>query len=213
MVTGDDAIEQAYDARPEKLGSGLGINLSVRPATEVGESYIELLRPILQDFANEYGIPLVPLPGANERVYNDSRVIRQLLAGYDDASDGGVGLDTTEKVIAQVAQCRVVITGAYHIAVFALAQGVPTVCLAKSTYFSDKLGNLVDMFGGSCDVVSLSGPQSMDIVRKAIKRAWHDAEELRPPLLLESKKQVEMAWRAYRRFADVIAARKGKHRT
>ena len=45
-------------------------------------------------------------------------------------------------VIERVGECRVVVTGSYHGAVFALAQGIPVVALVKSPYYVNKMAGL-----------------------------------------------------------------------
>ena len=66
----------------------------------------------------------------------DVETLRALLAGVDD---GGASLDTPRQVIERIAECRVMVTGSYHGAVFALAQGIPVVALARSPYYVAKM--------------------------------------------------------------------------
>ena len=53
-------------------------------------------------------------------------------------------------------------TGAYHAAVFALAQGIPVVCLSNSPYYLAKFQGLEDLFGVGCTIVTLSEPDFAD---------------------------------------------------
>ena len=64
-------------------------------------------------------------------------------------------------------------TGSYHAAVFGLAQGVPAVCLSKSSYYEAKFGGLQALFPGACFVVPLDVPDYADQLGAMILRAWH----------------------------------------
>ncbi|MFI6772593.1 polysaccharide pyruvyl transferase family protein [Nocardia sp. NPDC050412] len=46
---------------------------------------------------------------------------------------GGTPVD----VFRQVGRCRVLVTNAYHLAVFALSQGIPAVGITASEYYDD----------------------------------------------------------------------------
>ena len=212
FVTGDDAIALAFERHPTKLGGALGINLRVMRSAEVDESMIDRLRPILHAFAREHATALVPLPGAHGNLHPDSDTLRALLAGWDDESDGGSGLTTPVQIMEQAGRCRLVVTGAYHVAVFALAQGVPVVCLARSAYFTDKLSGLADMFGPGCRVVDLAAPRWDDELRAAMAHGWTHADELRPSLLAAAAAQdaagMEFLQRRVRPLVDGRIARR-----
>jgi colanic acid/amylovoran biosynthesis protein len=225
VVTGDDAVELAYEARPGRFGDGIGVNVRVSRSAGVGPDMLEKLRPLIQAFARSRGASLVPLPiSFNKRQpapagdgtrsetsppdLTDSRSIRDLLLGYDDASDGGESIRTTSAVIEQVGRCRMVVTGAYHAAVFALAQGNPVVCLACSAYFAEKLLGLANQFGRGCEVVSLDDTELESRLSDAMCRAWDIADEVRLGLLEAARRQIETGHCAYRRFAEDALGRR-----
>ena len=128
LTTGDEAIELAYKARAEEPGNAVGINLRVASYADVKTDTIEKIGSVLQEFARRHKMTLLPIPIAFHEYAHDHETIRQLLAGFDDESDGGLSLDTPLMLVKQTARCRIVVTGAYHAAVFALAQGIPVVC-------------------------------------------------------------------------------------
>jgi Polysaccharide pyruvyl transferase len=72
-----------------------------------------------------------------------------------------------------VAGCRAIVTGSYHTAVSALAQGVPAVCLARSAWQEAEFSGLAAQFPGACPVVSLTEPDLAMGLRTAIGHAWH----------------------------------------
>jgi len=203
QATGDEALELAYEARSEERGQGLGVNLRFAGSASTDDDDIESIRPVLQDFARQRRISLIPLPIAMHAYSRDDLTIKQLLIGFDEQSDGGKTLDSPLKVIKQAALCRVVVTGAYHAAVFALAQGIPVVGLAKSAYFSSKFLGLEDQFGEGCQTILLSEPALPQRLHSAIERAWQNADKLCEPLQAAALRQIELSRRSYERIKDL----------
>jgi polysaccharide pyruvyl transferase WcaK-like protein len=204
MITGDDAIELAYELRRPATGDALGINIRVASYAGIDGELMSVVRPVLHEVAARTGAPLLPVP-ISLRSGADARVIRDLLAGFDDRSDGGASLDTPAKVIKQVSRCRVVVTGSYHAAVFALAQGIPTVALVNSTYYEHKFAGLANQFGDGCVILRPEG-DLRERLTSAIDRLWADAEMQRQPLLRAASRQVALSWQAYERTAALLHA-------
>jgi colanic acid/amylovoran biosynthesis protein len=201
MVTGDDAVEPAYEARNSVAGDGIGINLRVAAYAEVNEDLLEQIKPILHDFARAHDAPLVPVP--IKQVY-DPITIRQLIGGYTEELDGGDSLNSPAKVIEQIGRCRLVVTGAYHAAVFALSQGIPSVCLAKSQYYIDKFQGLQDLFGLGCEMVLLEDEALPERLTTAMTKAWRSADEWRLPLREAAARQIKSGYRAYDLLSDSL---------
>ncbi len=206
QTTGDEAIELAYESRSEELGQGLGINIRYLASALTDDNDVQSIRPVLQDFARRHEVSLIPLPIAIHFGTRDDLAIKQLLMGFDEQSDGGETLDSPLKVIKQVTLCRVVVTGAYHAAVFALAQGIPVVALAKSGYFSGKLLGLEDQFGEGCQTINLNQPDLPNRLRSAIETAWQNADKLREPLQAVALRQIELSRRSYELIQDLAAS-------
>jgi polysaccharide pyruvyl transferase WcaK-like protein len=207
LTTGDEAVELAYQARAKAPGSAVGINLRVASYSEVKEDTVENVRLVLQEFAQRHNAPLLPIPIAFHEYANDHQTIRRLLAGFDEESDGGLFLDTPLSLIKQTARCRVVVTGAYHAAVFALAQGIPVVCLSNSAYYLAKFQGLEDLFGHGCAIVMLDEPDLPGRLAAAIESTWNAAEVVRSPLLQSAFHQVEESWGAYQRVNNLISSK------
>jgi polysaccharide pyruvyl transferase WcaK-like protein len=113
------------------------------------------------------------LPVSRYAADADVVVLRSLLRRKRRHAD--IVLDdiaTPEALIRATANCRAIVTGSYHAAVFGLAQGVPTVCLTKSRYYDAKFGGLQSQFPGACFVVSLDAPDYASRVRDMILQAW-----------------------------------------
>jgi colanic acid/amylovoran biosynthesis protein len=204
LTTGDEAIELAYANRNQELGSAVGINLRVASYANVKTDAVETVRSVLQEFTRQHKAPLLPIPIAFHEYANDHQTIRQLLAGFDDESDGGRSLDTPMMLIKQVARCRILVTGAYHAAVFALAQGIPVVCLTNSPYYLAKFQGLEDLFGVGCATVMLGDPDLPGKLETAIESTWNSAEVIRSPLLHSALRQVERSRGAYQQIESLI---------
>jgi polysaccharide pyruvyl transferase WcaK-like protein len=207
LTTGDEATELAYAARGKTRGRAVGINLRVASYSEIQTDLIAKVGSVLQEFARRHQVPLLPIPIALHEFANDHLSIRRLLAGFDDESDGGLSLDTPLKVITQIASCRIVVTGAYHAAVFALGQGIPVVCLANSEYYLAKFQGLRDLFSVGCEIVTLSEPDFPAKLTTAIETTWNSAEDVRLPLLQSSLCQIEGSRRAYQRLQDLLSCK------
>jgi polysaccharide pyruvyl transferase WcaK-like protein len=206
LTTGDEAIELAYTARVQQPGTGIGINLRIAFYSGVETHITEEVSSTLQQFARQHRAALVPIPIAFHKSANDHLTIRRLLKGFDDESDGGLALDTPLKLIRQASRCRIVVTGAYHAAVFALAQGIPVVCMTNSDYYLAKFQGLVDLFGVGCTIVSLSEPDLSGRLAAAMENAWSSAETVRPSLLRSALVQIRESRRAYHKAESLIAS-------
>jgi len=213
VTTGDDAIELAYNARNPKLGNGMGINLRVANYSSINQEFLGIVRSTLQDIAKKKDSPLVSIPilryHIDPNTESDITTIQQILAGFDNVFDQGNDLDTPLKVIEQVGHCRIVITGSYHAGVFALAQGIPVVSLAKSQYYIDKFQGLADQFGVGCDVILLGDQEFAQKLASSIHQLWESAEILRPQLLEAARQQIELGQTAYQRLYEIV--QKNKH--
>lgn len=206
LTTGDEAIELAYAARVTKQGCAIGINLRVASYADVQTDIVENIGSVLQEFARRHEASLLPMPIAFHEYANDHKTIRRLLAGFDDESDGGLSLDSPLALTKQAARCRILVTGAYHAAVFALAQGIPVVCLSNSPYYLAKFQGLEDLFGLGCAIVTLSEAGLPYRLTTAIERIWNSADAVRLPLLQSALRQIEASRDAYQHVKNLLSS-------
>lgn len=207
---GDEAVGLAYHQRLEHLGSAIGVNIRVASYAQVDRELADQLRQTLLDTAQHHAADIIPVPidtgNLEHRMLStrsDLGSIRQLIGESADYSAAEQISDPLD-VIAQVARCRVVVTGSYHAAVFALAQGIPAVCLAKSEYYRYKFLGLADLFGPGCRVILLDDPQMQTQLTQAIDQAWDTAESLRPTLVAAAERQISAANDAYERLFGLV---------
>jgi colanic acid/amylovoran biosynthesis protein len=198
-VTGDDALELAYKLRNTQMGSALGMNIRMASYSEVTDSLAPKLRKAFDDFSQTTPTDFLPIPISisHERI-SDIEAVRQLVGDeHVPPEEWNRVYDTTEDVIRQISRCRVVVTGSYHAAVFALAQGIPVVGLAKSDYYMSKFRGLLDLFDVGMEVVILDGQTIDQRLTWAIRYLWENAEALRPAILSATEAQIEAGQRAY----------------
>ena len=181
------------------------LTFALRPIRNINGEIIDALRPVLHKFARRHNVPLIPLPIAFHAWASDHLTIQRLLQGFDDQSDGGVTLDTPLKVIRQVGRCRIVVTGAYHAAVFALSQGIPVVGLSASNDYTAKFLGLEDQFGLGCETVFLGAPDASEKLAAAAERAWQSAEKVRLPLQEAARRQIALSQEAYEQIKEKLA--------
>lgn len=203
-VTGDDAVEYAYLNRLDRLGEGLGINLRVASYSEVNSDLLQKVRSVLQAVVNELKAPLIPLPISFYGRGDDLEAIHRLTQGLSVSADESRNYDTPLDVVREVSRCRVTVTGSYHAGVFALSQGIPAVCLAKSKYYVMKFEGLADMFGEGCAVLHLDDPTLEEKLLQAILQMWQDADRYRDRLLSAARDQMELSREAYRSLPERV---------
>jgi polysaccharide pyruvyl transferase WcaK-like protein len=75
-------------------------------------------------------------------------------------------------LVAATARCQIAVTGSYHVSVFALAQGIPAICLTKSAYYDGKFSGLKSLFPEACFVIPLAADDFISQLSSAIKEAW-----------------------------------------
>ena len=183
MITGDDAIELAYRVHTNSLGKGIGVSLRVMPYTEVRNKDLELISDTLRKIARKHKAQLVSLPISQSLHERDDRFIEQVLEGYDNVWISKYRFQTPQDVIKNAQRCRLVVTGTFHGAVFALAQGIPVICLARGTSYVNKLTGLADLFSPGCTVIHLDEEDLGNKLSEAIEATWQTAEDFRSKLL------------------------------
>ena len=203
-VTGDDAVEMAYSARALSWEKAIGINLRLATDSRFGQEDVATIQTVLQNAARRHRAPLRPLSMSLSESPSDRETIAQLLSGYEHVSGAENIVDTPADVIKQVAKCRLVVTGSYHAAVFALAQGRPAIGVAKSDYSMSKFLGLADQFGIGCTIVQAEGMDWSEKLADAIDRAWSSADEVRLPLIRAAGEQIWRGYAAYERLYDLV---------
>lgn len=203
FTTGDDALELAHRVPPPPHGGdGLGFNLRRARYSGVDGSVAEELAAEAARAAERYSTEVVPVPISIHPDERDADLAAKLLGtSVEDKPE------TPVDVVRVIQRCRVVVTGSYHAAVFALAQGIPAVGLTRSPYYEAKFLGLQRQFEGLLGIVSLGEPDVGPRLSTAIDSAWEHADESRPQLLERAREQIEAGRAAYRHLFDLVSGR------
>jgi polysaccharide pyruvyl transferase WcaK-like protein len=200
LVTGDDAIELAYHARTDEIGSDIGFCMRVAGYAPVSAGVVDLIGRAVRSAAAEHTAALVPLIIAEYRS-QDRRSTLPLVRGYADVITPLSRYVPPIEIARRVARCRVVVTGCYHVAVFALSQGIPVVTLTSTAYYDGKFLGLSTMFGQGLTLVRLNDPRPEQTLALAIDQAWLTAGAVREPLRARARMQIDASRAAFDRVA------------
>lgn len=205
-VTGDDAIELAHSlidptsdtprGGGDGLGAGIGFCLRVAGYSPVDESARTAVGATVRHAAERLRAPLLPLIIAEYRD-QDRKSTLPLVAGANRVVPPLSRYVHPRAVAERVSDCRVLVTGAYHLAVFALSQGIPVIALTSSEYYDDKFLGLADMFGTGLTMIELGSPDLAERLSAAIASAWEDAPAVRAPLRAAARHQVDLSRAAF----------------
>lgn len=203
-VTGDDAVAVAYEMRSETVGSGVGVNLRLNQHSQLNVGALGRLTGRIIEFAEARRSELVPCPIAFFPKYNDAQALVEAFGSGKGIGDGGMDIHTPQDVLRRTNRCRIMITGSYHPAVFALSQGIPTILLGRSPYYLLKHRGLAAQFGEGGKVIAVGEDGWEEQLTAAMDEFWMRAEELRPGLLQQARRQIALAEEAYSRFAQQL---------
>jgi colanic acid/amylovoran biosynthesis protein len=201
-VTGDDTVEMAYTTRKERLGTGLGINIRMADYAGMTMDVIGSVGRVVDRWRMRTGADLIPVPIDLPR---DLATVRENFDGIEDDTDFSPADSLVETVIRQAARCRVIITGSYHAAVFALSQGIPCIGIANSDYYLNKFDGLQDMFGSEgAASADMRQQGALDRLSRTLDLFWQNADDLRPRLLAEARNQIELGHQAYASLKTLV---------
>jgi colanic acid/amylovoran biosynthesis protein len=209
LVTGDDAVAHAWRAAKKNSGRCIGVNLRVASYAGMTDDDVVAVRDAIRDAVATIDCDLIPLAvclATTVESESDASVAARILDGLEHARIDSSVPATVGALIDRISECRLVVTGSYHCAVFALSQGIPSVCIHHSEYYALKFRGLADQFKIACAVIDRSDPAFHDLLRAAILESWRTADELRPELLPAAEKQVEAGSRAYDALCAIITA-------
>ncbi|CRK49502.1 Polysaccharide pyruvyl transferase [Rhodococcus sp. RD6.2] len=205
LVTGDDAVEFGYRLSGKEIGSDIGVCLRVASYTGVAEGVPDTVGRAVRDFAGSVNAALVPLIISEEDA-EDRRSTLPMVHGFARSREPVPRFGTAHDVAVQVSRCRLVVTGAYHAAVFALSQGIPVVGLSGSRLYDDKLHGLAQLFEGGMRVVRVDSTDLESALAGAITELWNAAPRLRDGLRASARDQVAASRAGYERVFRLVEA-------
>lgn len=204
QVTGDDAIELAFNQKNGESEEGLGINIRFASYSKLNEGVIKEIRSALQEFAYKKEVPLVPIPIDFDPHTSDVQSIKKITQGYPSVIEMPEDVLQPEDVAKQAGLCRVVVTGSYHAGVFALSQGIPVIGLSKSAYYQIKFSGLAQQFRSGVTVIDLSKPDFKIKLEQSLEEYWAKSDLLRDQLLLSAQEQINLSVEAYQGIQNIL---------
>ena len=203
LVSGDDAIELAYAERQVGLGRHIGLCLRIAEYSPVAQRARSEVSGAVRAVAADNGAALAPLMISEIRS-EDRRSTLPLVAGYPDRVAPQPRFGTARGLARRVSACRVVVTGAYHLAVFALSQGIPVVALSSTAYYTQKFVGLDEMFPGGLITVGLDADDLTERLGEALRDAWRRAPDVREPLRERARAQIGTSTEAFERVFGLV---------
>jgi polysaccharide pyruvyl transferase WcaK-like protein len=194
-LAADDGLQLAFDHRSAVLGGSIGMNLRLAKYSQIDANIADAIRPALKTIADRLAISFTSVP-ILFRENSDVKAIAALIAGFEDQWSGAPVM-TPFDVIQRIGRCRLVVTGSYHGAVFALGQGIPAVTVAKSPYYLGKFKGLQEQFGDGCQLIDWSNHVRIEELISTVHRTWNSAAELKPTLLRVAEEQIRSSNNAY----------------
>jgi hypothetical protein len=197
-VTGDDAIALVgHGDGADSAGVALSVRVAPYARLTLGEAG-ELISAVAAA-AERLEAPLVPVVSSTHPHEQDATALAGVAPGREPPR-------TVEHWIDLIRGCRVMVSGSYHGAVFALAQGIPAIGVSASPYYDDKFRGLRGMFGVWCEVVPLDEPGAVERIAELTVRLHQSWPEPRDELRAAAARQVESSRAAYERLARLVSA-------
>ncbi|MEZ5323249.1 MAG: polysaccharide pyruvyl transferase family protein [Microthrixaceae bacterium] len=140
VVTGDDAIALALDQPTPVERETVGISLRLNTASGLGPEVGGAVSEAIERFDPDRSLALLPMMEGDG--VSDTAALERI----GGAGPRSVAEATPASILPAIARCRVVVTSAYHTAVFAQSMGVPVIALAATPYYRAKLGGVLSMF-------------------------------------------------------------------
>jgi colanic acid/amylovoran biosynthesis protein len=203
-VTGDDALE-LLDGTTTVNGAALGINMRVSHYAGVDPAATMVIGDVVRAAAEAWQAPILGLPVSRHGADDDLDAIRGMLNRGSSRVDIALhDLGTPSDLIVATGTCRSIVTGSYHTAVFALGQGVPTVCITNSAYYDAKFAGLRALFPGICFMTALHDTNFGRHLRAGIDQAMQLPAQARTEARAAAAELRHTGRSVYQRFHEGV---------
>jgi polysaccharide pyruvyl transferase WcaK-like protein len=203
-VTGDETLEFLTENRAAaESRNALGVNVRASYYSGVNGATASLLGAAVRKISGQFSARLEPLAVAHHAEDNDAATLRALDHGFASSVDSDEP-ETAIQLLRRVAACRVVITGSYHAAVFALAQGIPAIGLAFAPYYEAKFKGLQDLFGQGCRYINGTRRGWDEELQMVAADLWTNARYWENQLLQSARRQAASSRAAYNELYAIV---------
>jgi len=204
IVTGDDAVELAYEYCPTSLGRRLGVNLRLANYAGTNSDTLSTVCDALDRILETLEVEIQPVPIAHHGDDSDVKAIEQIQRHLGLNTFGVRQISSLSSLLRKISECRTVVTGSYHGGVFALSQGIPVVAISNSRYYDEKFLGLAEQFEVGCTVLRVDHPDFRSSLIDATLSSWHEADETRTTLLSNASRQINKSKEAYERLRSLV---------
>jgi polysaccharide pyruvyl transferase WcaK-like protein len=199
-VTGDDATMLGWRQKRDHQGDAIGLNVRVAGYSNVKSEELDALRNAVKTIATSANAPLIPI--TISEVEQDGKQSASLCPPGHPMLE--LPMASPIDAINAVSQCRMVITGSYHAAVFALSQGIPVIGLAKSKYYVGKFEGLKGLYDPGMTPFLLSDIGKPGSLRDIAAEIYERAPSLKDGILAKSEELVKRSENLYSSFFDSL---------
>jgi polysaccharide pyruvyl transferase WcaK-like protein len=203
-VTGDDATLLSFREKKAALGDAIGFNVRVTEYSGISEEDLSKLRGELQTIATETKAPFMPVIVGHFK--GEDQNSSALLPPNHPVLD--LPMNSPSDAISAISNCRLVLTGSYHGAVFALGQGIPVIGVAKSSYYQGKFEGLKALYPEGISVIGMSDLMETGNLSSRIIQLHENASGLRDVILHKSEEISKASAKLYTDFFETFAASK-----
>lgn len=203
FITGDDAIELVFQYQGQQIIKDcIGINIRLANYAGKLETHLEKIGDVINRVAQENEFKIIPIPihiGDDNR---DIRASERTCLIETEEVEIAKKIDTVETLIQQINRCKIVITGSYHAAVFALSSGIPVIAIAESDYYISKFAGLANQFSIGCEIVDLNLDNPYRNLIEAIQKSLN--LNIKERLIEKAKDQVKKSQEAWNYFFNLV---------
>jgi colanic acid/amylovoran biosynthesis protein len=202
FVTGDDAIEIALNKTGPPEEGCFGLNF--RQAAYAGDikHVFSIIGNIITSIAQSENRKVIPVPIHIGDEYRDLRIIAENCSIDAEEFKLAKNISTPDMLVKQIQRCSIVISGSYHAAVFALAQGIPVIALAASDYYLAKFEGLKEQFKVGCEIINLVSDQFPEQLEQTVKSSLKIPRQSKDQLVKAAKMQTKFSQAAWRKFLE-----------
>jgi polysaccharide pyruvyl transferase WcaK-like protein len=204
-VTGDEVLEfvgqSPSESRPR---NALGVNLRAgyySGYSGVNDGTTPLLSTAIKRLSTQLGARLEPLAVAHHKEDDDAATLGTLAA---ELGNGAHEREGARAFRQRIAGCRLVLTGSYHAAVFALGQGIPALGLVFSPYYEAKFKGLQDLFGPGCRYVDGRQRGWDQELQMLAADLWSNTRYWEEELVRSARRQSALSKAAYQELRTMV---------
>jgi len=182
------------------VGDAIGLNVRVAGYSNVKSEELDALRNAVKTIATSAHATLIPI--TISEVEQDGKQSASRCPPGHPMLD--LPMNSPTDAIGAVSQCRIVITGSYHAAVFALSQGIPVIGLAKSKYYVGKFEGLKGLYDSGMTPVLMSEIGKPGGLTDIAADLYRRAPDMKQTILAKSEELVQRSERLYTSFFDSL---------